>query len=358
MRDGSSVPGSCCGSRPGSRVPTVGARRSSRRTPSVSQAPLTTRTADLLTLQLGILLALACAFASNLAFLYKHRGACAAPPVDIRTRCRAPARRCGASRGSRSAWASAPAPGCCTWPRSPWRRSRSSRRSSPAASCCSPSWPTGSSASRSARRQWSGSALTTARPHPARRHAPADPRLARSLLRPGPRRLRGAACSASAALLIMGPRVGVRAEHHGVMLAAAAGILFGVCNVGVKALTGIAGTEGMLALAAHALDATSRSPARSPRSTPRPARCRTARRSRSSPSPAPRRTSPASPAASSSSATRCPAPPRHRRPGPRLRPGHRRLGADARSGPRGRTARRRPPPPSAPFSPRRTTLGD
>ena len=36
-----------------------------------------------MTLQLGILLALLCAFASNLAFLYKHRGARAAPQVDI-----------------------------------------------------------------------------------------------------------------------------------------------------------------------------------------------------------------------------------------------------------------------------------
>lgn len=37
-----------------------------------------------LTVQLGILLALLCAFATNLGFLWKHRGACAAPPVDIR----------------------------------------------------------------------------------------------------------------------------------------------------------------------------------------------------------------------------------------------------------------------------------
>src|SRR3712207_6221635 len=37
-----------------------------------------------MTLQLGILLALACAFATNLGFLYKHRGANAAPHVDIR----------------------------------------------------------------------------------------------------------------------------------------------------------------------------------------------------------------------------------------------------------------------------------
>src|SRR5205807_1216797 len=33
---------------------------------------------------LGILLALACALATNVGFLYKHRGACAAPPVDMR----------------------------------------------------------------------------------------------------------------------------------------------------------------------------------------------------------------------------------------------------------------------------------
>src|SRR4051812_23658851 len=39
---------------------------------------------DSMTLQLGILLALLCAVATNLGFLYKHRGACAAPPVDIK----------------------------------------------------------------------------------------------------------------------------------------------------------------------------------------------------------------------------------------------------------------------------------
>jgi hypothetical protein len=50
------------------------------------------------------------------------------------------------------------------------------------------------------------------------------------------------------ALLIMGPRAGAPAEHHGVMLAAASGILFGVCNVAVKALTGIVGIDGMMGL--------------------------------------------------------------------------------------------------------------
>ena len=37
-----------------------------------------------MTVELGILLALACALFSNLAFLYKHRGACAAPDVNWR----------------------------------------------------------------------------------------------------------------------------------------------------------------------------------------------------------------------------------------------------------------------------------
>jgi drug/metabolite transporter (DMT)-like permease len=37
-----------------------------------------------MTVQLGLLLALVCAFATNLAFLWKHRGAIAAPDIDMR----------------------------------------------------------------------------------------------------------------------------------------------------------------------------------------------------------------------------------------------------------------------------------
>jgi len=54
-------------------------------------------------------------------------------------------------------------------------------------------------------------------------------------------------------LLILGPRAGAPAEHHGVMLAAAAGILFGVCNVAVKALSGMVGAHGIMGLASPAL---------------------------------------------------------------------------------------------------------
>jgi hypothetical protein len=47
-------------------------------------------------------------------------------------------------------------------------------------------------------------------------------------------------------LLIMGPRMGGQAEHHGMMLGAASGILFGVSDTSIKALTGIVGAHGVL----------------------------------------------------------------------------------------------------------------
>jgi hypothetical protein len=43
------------------------------------------------------------------------------------------------------------------------------------------------------------------------------------------------------ALLITGPRLGAPDHHHGVMLGAAAGVLFGVSDVAIKALTGLGG---------------------------------------------------------------------------------------------------------------------
>jgi len=49
-------------------------------------------------------------------------------------------------------------------------------------------------------------------------------------------------------LLIMGPRMGGPVEHHGVMLGAASGILFGVSDTAIKALTGITGAHGIVGL--------------------------------------------------------------------------------------------------------------
>ncbi len=50
-------------------------------------------------------------------------------------------------------------------------------------------------------------------------------------------------------LLLMGPRMGGKSEHHGVMLGAASGVLFGVSDTSIKALTGIVGAHGLLAIA-------------------------------------------------------------------------------------------------------------
>ena len=71
-----------------------------------------------LTLNLGILLALACAVATQLGFLYKHRGANAAPQGRHPPSAADRAGRCSPPSGSRSAWASRSAPGSSTSPRS------------------------------------------------------------------------------------------------------------------------------------------------------------------------------------------------------------------------------------------------
>jgi drug/metabolite transporter (DMT)-like permease len=49
-------------------------------------------------------------------------------------------------------------------------------------------------------------------------------------------------------LLVLSPKLGAHSDHHGVLLGVAAGALFGVSDVAIKALTGSVGTEGMAGL--------------------------------------------------------------------------------------------------------------
>lgn len=49
-------------------------------------------------------------------------------------------------------------------------------------------------------------------------------------------------------MLILGPRLGAPARHHGVMLGGASGVLFGVSDVAIKGLTGAVGVHGLLGL--------------------------------------------------------------------------------------------------------------
>ncbi len=53
---------------------------------------------------------------------------------------------------------------------------------------------------------------------------------------------------AAGTLLIMGPRIAAPREHHGLMLGAAAGILFGVSDIAIKAISGLIGSDGISGL--------------------------------------------------------------------------------------------------------------
>ncbi len=197
-----------------------------------------------MTLQLGILLALFCAFTTNLGFLLKHRGACAAPDVSMRHPIRSGVGlfkskwfaigmlvALGAWIFHVAALAMAPLSlvqavisgglvfltvladryfGCEVGPR-----------------------------------QWAGVGLT----------ALGLSMLAVTLPHGGDASA-GYSVGGMIAfevgllgigmLLVFSPRFGAHHEHHGVLMGAAAGILFGVSDVAIKALTGSVGAEGLV----------------------------------------------------------------------------------------------------------------
>jgi drug/metabolite transporter (DMT)-like permease len=192
-----------------------------------------------LSLNLGILLALACAVATQLGFLYKHRGANAAPKVDIRH----------PLRTVRSLFSS-------TWfaigmgvALGAWILHVGALALAPL-SVVQAVLSTGVVmlavlADRLfgfevGRRQWLGVAMTAVGlvllvvTLPASHGAHSSYSLAGMLAFEG-------GMLAIGALLISGPRMGAPDHHHGIMLGAAAGTLFGVSDVAIKALTGLDG---------------------------------------------------------------------------------------------------------------------
>jgi drug/metabolite transporter (DMT)-like permease len=196
-----------------------------------------------MTLHLGILLALICALASNIAFFFKHRGACEACAVDIKHPIRT-----AKSLWSSKWFAAGMGIGAAAWglhvaaiSLAPLSVVQAVLSGGVALLAVMADKIFGLPTTR---RQLWGLALTalglimlgftlpvTEGSHSAF-SVPAMIAFEAGLFAVG-------------ALLIMGPRLGGKAEHHGVMLAAASGILFGVCNVAVKALTGLIGTEGV-----------------------------------------------------------------------------------------------------------------
>jgi hypothetical protein len=197
-----------------------------------------------MTTNLGILLALLCAAATNLGFLYKHRGACAAPKVDIRHPLRS-ARALFASRWftigmivAVGAWGLHVAALALA-----------------AMSVIQVVLAGGVvllavMADRLfgfqvGRRQWVGLALTACGLALLGLTVPAASGAHSTFSTPAMISFE-AGLFGVGALLIMGPRLGSPVEHHGVMLGIAAGLLFGVSDVSIKALTGVVGDGGPL----------------------------------------------------------------------------------------------------------------
>ncbi len=205
------------------------------------------RSADFfMSLQLGILLALLCAAASNLSFLYKHRGASTACTVDIRHPF-ATAR----SLWSQRWFAIGMLIGLGAWllhvaaislaPLSVVQVVLSSGLVLLAVMADR------LFGFKVGKRQWWGLGLTFLGLALLAITLPAS-HGANSAFSVSAMIAFEAGLFGLGALCIMGPRLGGKAEHHGVMLAAAAGILFGVCNLGVKAMTGIVGDGGAIAI--------------------------------------------------------------------------------------------------------------
>ncbi len=200
-----------------------------------------------MTLQLGILLALLCAFASNLAFFYKHRGARACPQVSIAH----PLRSAGELWGSK--WfAIGMLVGLGAWllhvaalSLAPLSLVQAVVAGGVAMIAVMADRMFGLKVDR---RQWWGLGLTAVglvllaitMPRTGGSHSAFSSTAMISF--------QGALLGVGA-LLIIGPRAAnAHARHHGVALAAASGVLFGVCNVAVKALSGMVGENGLIAL--------------------------------------------------------------------------------------------------------------
>jgi hypothetical protein len=199
-----------------------------------------------MTLSIGILFALACALATNFGFLYKHRGACAAPAVDV-SRPVFTARSLFASRWFAVGMLVASVA---------WIFHVAAMAVAPL-SVVQPVLAGGVvllavMAERTlgvevGRRQWLGLGLTATGLMLLGLTLPGTHGAGSRFSLPGMIGFEGGLI-VFGALLIAGPRIGAPAEHHGFMLGAAAGVLFGVSDVAIKAITGLVGSEGAFAL--------------------------------------------------------------------------------------------------------------
>jgi len=197
-----------------------------------------------MTIYIGITLALVCAFTTNLAFLYKQRGAAAAPAVHVSHPLRA-ARGLFASRwftvgmlvalGAWGAHVGALA-------LAPMSVVQAVLAGGVVLLAVMAERLFGF---RVGRRQWIGLGLTALGLALLGVTLPAIHSAQSQFSLPGMIAFESAFVIAGV-LLIIGKRIGAPDHHHGVMLGAAAGFLFGVSDVSIKAITGLVGDAGLL----------------------------------------------------------------------------------------------------------------
>ncbi|MEA2350183.1 MAG: hypothetical protein QOG86_1124 [Thermoleophilaceae bacterium] len=199
-----------------------------------------------MTVDIGILLALACALTTNLGFLYKHRGANSAPDVDWRH----PGK--SAAGLFRSKWfAIGMAVAVVAWllhvaamalaPLSMVQAVISGGL------VCLTVLAERFFGFKVGKRQWLGvgftalglATLAVTLPNSGGAHS--------SYSTPGMIAFESGLLVAGTVLVLF-PKFGAPREHHGALLGASAGILFGVSDVAIKALTGGIGSDGVFGL--------------------------------------------------------------------------------------------------------------
>jgi hypothetical protein len=197
-----------------------------------------------MTLELGILLALLCAFSTNFGFLLKHRGACAAPPVEARH----PLRSAAALFRSRTfALGMGVALGA-------WILHVGALALAPLSlvqavlsgglvflAVIADRW----FCAHVGTRQWIGVGLAAVGLCLLAVTLPASSGLDAGYSVSGMIAFESGLLTVGV-LLVLSPKLGAHHAHHGILLGAAAGILFGVSDVAIKALTTNVESVGVL----------------------------------------------------------------------------------------------------------------
>jgi drug/metabolite transporter (DMT)-like permease len=197
-----------------------------------------------MTIYIGIALAALCAFTTNLAFLYKHRGACAAPCVDVRHPVRSGV---GLFRSRWFALGMLVAVGAWLFhvvalAMAPMSVVQAVLAGGVVMLAVMAERIFGF---RVGPRQWIGLGMTALGIVLLGVTLPAVHGAHSQFSLPGMIAFE-AGLVLVGALLIMGKRIGAPDHHHGVMLGAASGLLFGVSDVAIKAISGLVGAHGVV----------------------------------------------------------------------------------------------------------------